>query len=199
MTTDIRPLGETDGMDFCRRLPDRAGVVAIPSSVFYDNEAAGRSQVRFAFCKQDEVLREAVARLARHRGERGAGRRVRGGAVRRAGRGGNLVFSPGSIATALRMTLLGARGETAAQLAAVLHLAKPQDAAAGLLDTCARLRPRPGRRRAHAARAEHHVGAVRAAGAAGLHRGAGPGGVRPAPGGRLRPAAAARPGSRSTT
>ena len=52
---------------------------------------------------------------------------------------GNLVFSPGSIATALRMTLLGARGQTAAQLATTLHLAQPQDAAAGLLDTCARL------------------------------------------------------------
>jgi N-succinyldiaminopimelate aminotransferase len=64
VTTDIRPLGETDGMDFCRRLPGQAGVVAIPSSVFYDNEAAGRSQVRFAFCKQDEVLREAITRLA---------------------------------------------------------------------------------------------------------------------------------------
>ena len=67
VTTDIRPLGETDGMDFCRRLPDRAGVVAIPSSVFYDTEAAGRSQVRFAFCKQEEVLREAVRRLSRLR------------------------------------------------------------------------------------------------------------------------------------
>lgn len=52
---------------------------------------------------------------------------------------GNLVFSPGNIATALRMTLLGACGETAAQLAATLHLAKPQDAAAGLLETSARL------------------------------------------------------------
>ena len=66
VTTDIRPLGETDGMDFCRRLPGQAGVVAIPSSVFYDNEAAGRSQVRFAFCKKDEVLRDAIARLAAH-------------------------------------------------------------------------------------------------------------------------------------
>jgi serpin B len=37
------------------------------------------------------------------------------------------------------MTLLGARGETATQLAATLHLAKPQDAAAGLLESCARL------------------------------------------------------------
>jgi serpin B len=45
---------------------------------------------------------------------------------------GNLAFSPVSIATALRMTLLGARGETAAQLATVLHLAGPQDAEPGL-------------------------------------------------------------------
>ncbi len=52
---------------------------------------------------------------------------------------GNLVFAPANIAAALRMTLLGARGETATQLAATLHLAKPQEAAAGLLETCARL------------------------------------------------------------
>jgi N-succinyldiaminopimelate aminotransferase len=65
VTTDVRPLGEPDGMDFCRDLPARAGVVAIPSSVFYDNVEAGRSQVRFAFCKKEEVLREALSRLAR--------------------------------------------------------------------------------------------------------------------------------------
>lgn len=52
---------------------------------------------------------------------------------------GNLVFSPGNIATALRMALPGARGDTAAQLAATLHLAGPQDAAAGLMETSARL------------------------------------------------------------
>jgi N-succinyldiaminopimelate aminotransferase len=66
ITTDVRPLGYTDGMEFCRELPRRAGVVAIPSSVFYDNAEAGRSQVRFAFCKKQEVLAEALARLARH-------------------------------------------------------------------------------------------------------------------------------------
>jgi serine protease inhibitor len=55
------------------------------------------------------------------------------------GGAGNLVFSPASIGTALRMTLLGARGETAGQLAATLRLAKPQDAAGGLLETCALL------------------------------------------------------------
>jgi serpin B len=42
---------------------------------------------------------------------------------------GNLVFSPASIATALRLVLLGARGETAAQIAAALHLDIPDGAA----------------------------------------------------------------------
>jgi N-succinyldiaminopimelate aminotransferase len=64
ITTDIRGLGAQDGMEFCRELPRRAGVVAIPSSVFYDDREAGRTQVRFAFCKKEEVLREALARLA---------------------------------------------------------------------------------------------------------------------------------------
>jgi N-succinyldiaminopimelate aminotransferase len=64
VTTDIRPLGESDGIEFCRDLPRRAGVVAIPSAVFYDDAEAGRTQVRFAFCKKPEVLREALARLA---------------------------------------------------------------------------------------------------------------------------------------
>jgi N-succinyldiaminopimelate aminotransferase len=63
ITTDVRRLGYEDGMEFCRELPRRAGVVAIPSSVFYDNQAAGQSQVRFAFCKKREVLAEALARL----------------------------------------------------------------------------------------------------------------------------------------
>ena len=41
---------------------------------------------------------------------------------------GNLVFSPSSIAIALRLVLLGARGETAAQIAAALHLGGPDQA-----------------------------------------------------------------------
>jgi len=66
ITTDIAPLGEQDAMEFCRGLPDRAGVVAIPSAVFYDDHPeAGRTLVRFAFCKRDEVLAEAVSRLRR--------------------------------------------------------------------------------------------------------------------------------------
>jgi N-succinyldiaminopimelate aminotransferase len=63
ITTDIRPLGETDGMAFCRALPDRAGVVAIPAVVLYDDVDEGSPLVRFAFCKRTEVLHEAVSRL----------------------------------------------------------------------------------------------------------------------------------------
>ncbi|MGW0336565.1 pyridoxal phosphate-dependent aminotransferase [Streptomyces sp. NPDC003011] len=65
ITTDITPFGEKDAYAFCRALPERCGVVAIPNSVFYDDPDAGRSQVRFAFCKQDDVLTEAGSRLRR--------------------------------------------------------------------------------------------------------------------------------------
>ncbi|MFB8777339.1 pyridoxal phosphate-dependent aminotransferase [Streptomyces broussonetiae] len=63
VTTDIRPLGESDGFAFCRALPERAGIVAIPNAVFYDHREEGAPFVRFAFCKRPEVLREAAGRL----------------------------------------------------------------------------------------------------------------------------------------
>ncbi|WP_219465717.1 pyridoxal phosphate-dependent aminotransferase [Nonomuraea rhizosphaerae] len=63
--TDIRPLGFTDGMDLARRLPELAGVVAIPTQVFYEHPERGTHFVRFAFCKKDEVIDEAVTRLKR--------------------------------------------------------------------------------------------------------------------------------------
>jgi N-succinyldiaminopimelate aminotransferase len=65
ITTDIAPLGESDGIAFCRSLPERCGVVAIPNAVFYDDKDAGRTQVRWAFCKRTDVLQEAVDRLGR--------------------------------------------------------------------------------------------------------------------------------------
>jgi N-succinyldiaminopimelate aminotransferase len=65
VTTDISPLGETDGIAFCRALPQRAGVVAIPAAVFYDDVKAAESLVRFAFCKKPGVLTEALTRLRR--------------------------------------------------------------------------------------------------------------------------------------
>jgi len=53
-----------DAVAFCRELPERAGVVAIPTSVFYDDKAAARTLVRFAFCKRPDVIAEASRRLA---------------------------------------------------------------------------------------------------------------------------------------
>jgi len=64
VTVDIRAFGETDGLAFCRTLPDRCGVVAVPSVVFYDDKEAGSPLVRFACCKKPEVIDEAVGRLA---------------------------------------------------------------------------------------------------------------------------------------
>ncbi|MDI6098511.1 pyridoxal phosphate-dependent aminotransferase [Actinoplanes sp. NEAU-A12] len=63
VTADIRPLGGADGVEFCRELPARSGVVAVPTQVFYDRQDAGRHLIRFAFCKRPEVIDEAVRRL----------------------------------------------------------------------------------------------------------------------------------------
>ncbi len=65
VTADITPLGGTDGVAFCRSLPERCGVVAVPTQVFYDDPGAGRRVIRFAFCKRPEVLAEAVSRLGK--------------------------------------------------------------------------------------------------------------------------------------
>ncbi len=63
VTTDIASIGEDDALTFCRALPERCGVVAVPSSVFYLDPAPGKTLVRWAFCKRPEVLREALGRL----------------------------------------------------------------------------------------------------------------------------------------
>jgi N-succinyldiaminopimelate aminotransferase len=70
VVTDIRSvtarLGRPpDGMAFCLELPQLAGVVAVPQEVFHDNPADGKPFVRFAFCKQDAIIDQAAARLAR--------------------------------------------------------------------------------------------------------------------------------------
>jgi N-succinyldiaminopimelate aminotransferase len=66
ITADIRPIQpDGDGYAFCRSLPARCGVVAIPNVVFYGNKRHGRHLVRFAFCKRIEVLQEAAERLKR--------------------------------------------------------------------------------------------------------------------------------------
>jgi N-succinyldiaminopimelate aminotransferase len=53
-----------DAVQFCTELPERCGIVAIPTSVFYDDKGAARTLVRFAFCKRLEVIEEAARRLA---------------------------------------------------------------------------------------------------------------------------------------
>ena len=63
VTTDAASVGATDGVEFCLGLPERVGVVAVPMSVFYDDADAGRTLVRFAFCKRPEILADAAARL----------------------------------------------------------------------------------------------------------------------------------------
>ena len=60
---DAAPLGVSDALEFCRSMPALCGVVGVPVSVLCDDVDAARTLVRFAFCKRDEVLREAVLRL----------------------------------------------------------------------------------------------------------------------------------------
>ncbi|UOE45568.1 aminotransferase class I/II-fold pyridoxal phosphate-dependent enzyme [Agromyces larvae] len=64
---DAAPLGFSDADEFCRRLPDLAGVVGVPVSalVHPERRAEYRSLVRFAFCKRHDVLAEASDRLSR--------------------------------------------------------------------------------------------------------------------------------------
>ncbi|MEN2742174.1 pyridoxal phosphate-dependent aminotransferase [Microbacterium sp. X-17] len=66
VVADAAPLGHADAVELCCRLPELAGVVAVPLSAFCRDDYAQRtaSLVRFAFCKRVEVLEEAAARLA---------------------------------------------------------------------------------------------------------------------------------------
>jgi aspartate/methionine/tyrosine aminotransferase len=67
ITTDFSPLGfNGDDVAFCRHITEAAGVTAIPVTAFYDGPDPPAHYARFAFCKQDAVLDEAVARLQRH-------------------------------------------------------------------------------------------------------------------------------------
>jgi N-succinyldiaminopimelate aminotransferase len=67
ITADFAPLGFAgDDVAFCRHITEQAGVTAIPVTAFYDAPDAPRHYARFAFCKREAVLDEAVARLSRH-------------------------------------------------------------------------------------------------------------------------------------
>jgi N-succinyldiaminopimelate aminotransferase len=62
--SDVSALGWEDGDTFCRALPERAGVVAIPAQAFHDDAEAGRHLVRWAYCKDTPVIEEGLRRLA---------------------------------------------------------------------------------------------------------------------------------------
>lgn len=63
---DVAPLGFDDAIEFCRVLPERAGVIAVPVSAFASSQHkdAYRTLVRFAFCKQADLLQRAAHQLA---------------------------------------------------------------------------------------------------------------------------------------
>jgi aminotransferase len=63
--TDISEFGFRDDVEFARYLVKDVGVAAVPGSSFYRNAAAGRTKLRFCFCKKDETLIEADRRLAK--------------------------------------------------------------------------------------------------------------------------------------
>ncbi|MFF3499863.1 aminotransferase class I/II-fold pyridoxal phosphate-dependent enzyme [Streptomyces sp. NPDC003247] len=60
---DVRPWGYEDGTRFCRELPLRAQVVAVPTSAFYQGAGAPAWLARFSFCKSGDLVEEAVSRL----------------------------------------------------------------------------------------------------------------------------------------
>ncbi|MFD8500282.1 pyridoxal phosphate-dependent aminotransferase [Amycolatopsis sp. NPDC059657] len=60
---DVRPLGFTDAAELAYQLPERVGVAAVPVKVFTDHPDEWKHLLRFAFCKEDSVLDEAIERL----------------------------------------------------------------------------------------------------------------------------------------
>jgi aspartate/methionine/tyrosine aminotransferase len=73
LTAGIRNFSNEPDTAFCERLVRKAGVALIPLSVFFE-EGKPDHLVRFAFCKSQSVLEEALARLERHLAAEGPGR-----------------------------------------------------------------------------------------------------------------------------
>lgn len=66
VVADAAPLGYSDAVEFCRELPQLAGVVGVPITAFCTDKTREQmsSFVRFAFCKRVEVLEQAAQQLA---------------------------------------------------------------------------------------------------------------------------------------
>ncbi|KRF32731.1 aminotransferase class I/II-fold pyridoxal phosphate-dependent enzyme [Yonghaparkia sp. Soil809] len=69
VVADAAPLGVEDGAAFARELVRDAGVASIPLAAFAPGttDPAIRSSLRFAFCRRDEAIEEAVRRLSAYR------------------------------------------------------------------------------------------------------------------------------------
>lgn len=63
LQADVRPWGYRDGFRFCRELPERAGVVAIPTAAFQQGPDIAPWLVRFSFCRRPDALRTATTQL----------------------------------------------------------------------------------------------------------------------------------------
>ena len=63
--TDIAEFGFPDDVAFARHLVTDIGVAAVPGSSFFRNPTAGRTKLRFCFCKKDETLNAAASRLSK--------------------------------------------------------------------------------------------------------------------------------------
>jgi len=65
VVADAAPFGFSDAEEFCRVMPTVAGVVGVPISAFVrqGNREEYASLVRFAYCKRESVLEDAVGRL----------------------------------------------------------------------------------------------------------------------------------------
>jgi aminotransferase len=58
-------VADTRDVRFAKYLVEEIGVAVVPGSSFYNDARDGASQVRFTFCKKEETLAAAEARLAR--------------------------------------------------------------------------------------------------------------------------------------
>jgi aspartate/methionine/tyrosine aminotransferase len=65
LAVDISSFGEEDDLKLCHRLPEEAGVSAIPMSLSWDGRREARHYIRLCYSKSDEELREAVQRFGR--------------------------------------------------------------------------------------------------------------------------------------
>jgi len=64
---DFSDISELPDDEFAKWLTAEHGIAPVPGSSFYSRPELGRKYVRFAFCKTEEMLQQAVERLQRVR------------------------------------------------------------------------------------------------------------------------------------